>query len=136
MINKQLTILILLAGYVVTIVALTIYHAFNFSDYVHWKGDETINYTFFLLLTSVALQVIIWMIVKTIDWKAVILATIANFIFSFIVGFGILTALGLSGIPKHLIFVYGGCYMTFFTIVTFLQINRLKARNWGADLQR
>jgi|GEM_PF-5609061 len=125
MTGKQLTIRILLAGYIAAIAGLTIYHAFHFSAYVHWKGDETINYTFFLLLTSVMFQGIVWMIVKSIDWKAVILGTIGNFILSFIVGFGIFVVSGMSGIPRHLILIYGGCYLTFFTVVTILQSNRL-----------
>jgi len=126
MTKKRRTILILLLGYVLTIGWLTIYHAFNFSDYVHWKGDETINYTLFLLLTSVLFQGLIWMIVKEFDWKAAILGTVGNFVCSFFIGFGILMVSGLSGIPRHLIFLYGGCYLIFFTVVTILQSNRLR----------
>jgi hypothetical protein len=122
---KQLTILTLLAVYVLIIGALTVYHAYNFSDYVHVKGDETLNYTLFLLLTSLLFQGLIWIITETFDWKAVILGTIVNFILSFIVGFGILMLSDLNDTPRHLIFIYGGCYMTFFTIVTILQSNRL-----------
>jgi uncharacterized Tic20 family protein len=128
MTNRQQIIGFLLALYVVTIGGLTIYHAFNFSDYAHSKGDETINYTIFLLLTSVLFQGLIWIIVKVFDWKAAILATIVNFILSCVLGFGILMVSGLSGIPRHLIFLYGGCYVTFFSIVTVLQSNRLKTK--------
>ena len=108
-----------------TAVGLTIYHAYNFSDYIHWKGDETIDYTLFLLFTSVVFQVLVWIVTKTFDWKAATLATIVNCILSFVVGFGLLMISGLSGIPRHLIFLYGGCYITFFTIVIILQLNRL-----------
>ena len=106
--------------------ALTVYHAFNFSDYIHWKGDETIDYTLFLLVTSVLFQVLVSIVVKAIDWKAALLATIANFILSFIFGFGILMVSGLEGFPRHMIFIYGGCFLTFFTIVTLLQTKRLR----------
>jgi hypothetical protein len=123
--GKQLTILILLVGYLLIVGTLTIYHAFNFSDYVRWKGDETFNYTLFLLVTAVLFQVLVWLVVKSIDWKAVVLTTIVNFILSFIAGFGIFIVSGLEGFPRHLIFIYGGCFLIFFTIVTVLQSNRL-----------
>jgi hypothetical protein len=125
MMSRQLTILILLTIYVLTAIGLTVYHAYNFSDYVHRKGDETMNYTFYLLLTSVVFQGLLYIVTKTFDWKATFLATVVNFIISFIIGFGILMLSGLSGIPRHMIFVYGGCYLTFFTIVTILHANRL-----------
>jgi hypothetical protein len=126
MTGRQLTILILLAGYVLTTGALTIYHAYNFSVYVHWKGDETIYYTLFLLLTSIFFQGAVWTVVKAIDWKAASLATIVNSALSFIVGFGIFMVSDLEGFPRHLIFIYGACFLTFFTVVTILQANRLK----------
>src|SRR6187549_2075493 len=110
--GKQSIVLILLAGYILTIVPLTIYHAFNFSDYIHWKGDETINYTLFLLLTSMLFQGLVWVVVKTFDWKAVILGTIVNFISSFIVGFFIMIFSGIDGTSTDLILLYGGCYLT------------------------
>jgi hypothetical protein len=128
MTSRQTIILILLTLYVLTIGGLTVYHAFNFSDYIHWKGDETIDYTLFLLFTSILFQGLVCVLTKVFDWKAVTLATIVNFILSFIVGFGLLMISGLSGIPRHLIFLYGGCYMTFFTIVTVLQTNRLRTK--------
>jgi hypothetical protein len=123
---KQLTILILLAVYLLATAWWTVYHSFNFSDYVHRKGDETLDYTLYLLLTSIIFQGLIWTISKVLDWKFAVLGTIVNYIFSFILGFGILTISGLSGIPRHLIFIYGACYMTMFTIVTILQSNRVK----------
>jgi len=125
---KKPIILILLTLYVFAIVALTIYHAFNFSNYIHRKGDETANYIFFLLLTSLLLQGLIWITTKTFDWKAVVLSTVVNFFVSFIVGLIILRISGLTGIPKHLIFLYGGCYLTFFVLVTITQANRLNAK--------
>jgi hypothetical protein len=90
------------------------------------KGNETINFTLFLLVTSVLFHGLVWFIVKTIDWKSVILSTVVNFILSFIIGIGILMISGLSGIPRHMIFVYGGCYLTFFIIVTVLQSYKLR----------
>jgi hypothetical protein len=126
MTSRQKTILILLTLYVLTIGGLTVYHAFNFSDYIHSKGDETIGYTLFLLFTSILFQGLIWVLTKVFDWKAATLATIVTYILSFIVGFGLLMISGLSGIPSHLIFLYGSCYMTFFTVVTVLQTNRLR----------
>jgi hypothetical protein len=122
--TKQLTILISLVAYVIVIGALTIYFAFNLSDYIHWQGDETIHYTYFLLITSIVFQGVIFLIIKQIDWKAAILATIVNFILSYIIGLGILIVLELSGTPQNLILVYGACYITFFTIVTALQSYR------------
>jgi hypothetical protein len=77
------------------------------------------------LLTSMMFQGLVWVVTKTVNWKAIILSTLGNFIVSFILGFAILMVSGLSGIPRHMIFVYGGCYLTFFTIVAFLQTNRL-----------
>lgn len=124
MTTKQI-ISILLIIYILAIIGLTIFHAFNFSDYIHVKGDETIYYTLFLLITSILFQTLISLVTRTIDWKTTPLATIVNFIISFIAGFGILMITGLSGIPKHLIFIYGGCYMTIFSVVTIIQIRRL-----------
>jgi hypothetical protein len=126
--GKQVTVLISLAIYVFTVGGLTIYHAFNFTDYIHRKGDETIDYTYFLLFTSILFQGAIWVITKVFDWKAVVFATIANFILSYIVGLGVLMVSGLSGIPRHLIFTYGGCYLTFLSIVTVAQSGRLRAK--------
>jgi hypothetical protein len=126
MTTRQTTILILLTLYALTISGLTIYHALNFSDYVHWKGDETIYYTLFLLFTSILFQGLVWIVTKVFDWKAATLATIINFIISFIVGFGVLMISGLSGVPKHLIFVYGSCYLASFIVVTVLQSNRVR----------
>jgi hypothetical protein len=119
--SKQFQVLGLLAGYVLVMGMLSIYHAYNFSDYVHWKGDETIYYTLFLLVTSVVFQAIVWLMMKKIFWKATLLATIVNFFLSFIIGFAILIISGLSGIPRHIIFIYGGWYLMFFTMVTVLQ---------------
>jgi hypothetical protein len=125
MTSKKTTILILLTLYVLALGVLTIYHAFNFSDYIHMKGDETIDYILFLLFTSILFQGLVWILTRVFDWKAATLATIVNFILSIIVGFEILMISGLGGIPRHLIFLYGGCYITFFTLVTVLQSNRL-----------
>jgi hypothetical protein len=131
MTRKQSTVLILLAAYILIMGALTIYHAFNFSDYIHWKGNETINYTWFLLVTSVIFQIIVSLVAKRIDWKSAILGTIINFILSYIIGVGILILSGLEGIPRELIFIYGGCYLIFFTIVTVLQSYRLNQTSEG-----
>ena len=131
MTRKQLTILILLAGYVLIIVPLTVYHAFNFSDYIHWKGDEIIDYTLFLLLTSVLFQGLVWIVVKTFDWKAVILGTIVNYILSFIVGFFIMTLPIVGSNSSDLILLYGGCYLIFFITVTLLQSYRLRIKDEG-----
>ena len=126
--TRQRIIRILLLGYVVSIITLTIYHAFNFSTYIHWKGDETIYYTFFLFFTSVLFQGLAWMISRKIEWKAALIATIGNYILSFFVGLGVLAVSGLSGIPRHLIFVYGACHVTFFIIVTVSQSSRLAGK--------
>jgi len=123
--GKQWTIVISLIAYVVIIGLLTFYHAFHFSDYVHTKGDETVNYTLFLFLSSLLFQGFIWFIEKTIAWKFVLLSTIVNFIVSFILGLGMLMWSGLYGIPKHLIFIYGGCYITCFILVVLLQMNKI-----------
>jgi hypothetical protein len=93
MMSKQLILLILLAGYIVIIGALTFYHADNFSSYIHRKGDETIFYTWLLFTTSVVFQGVVWIMTKAADWKVIILGTIANFILSYVVGFGILMEL-------------------------------------------
>ena len=124
MTSRRKTILILLTLYALTMGGLTIYHAINFSDYIHWKGDEVINYTLFLLVTSILFQGLVYVFTKSFDLKAATLATIVNFIVSFIVGFGLLLISGLSGIPRHLIFLYGGCYLTLFTIITIWQAKK------------
>jgi hypothetical protein len=126
MTEKRKTILILLVGYILLIGGLTIYHAFNFSDFVHWKGNETIYYTLFLLITSILFQGLVWTSIKVIDWKAALLATIVNFILSFIVALGIFTVSGLEGFPRQLILIYGASFLTFLITVTLLQAYRLK----------
>lgn len=126
--GKQLTISILLTLYVVTIGGLTIYHGYNFINYIHIKGDETIYYMYFLLLTSILFQVLVWIITKSLHWKAAIIGTIVNFFFSAIFGFAVLLVLGIRGIPKYLIFTYGCCYITFFCFVMILQLARLRVK--------
>lgn len=121
--GKQLRVLIGLLVYVIVIGSLTIYHAYNFSNYTHTKGDESINYTFFLLLTSIIFQGVLWMAKKN-TWKYSILATLVNYILSFFLGFSILMLSGLSGIPKHLILIYSGCYLILFSGIVILQINK------------
>jgi|LakMenE18May11ns_1017448.scaffolds.fasta_scaffold8309591_1 hypothetical protein len=123
---RQWIIFVLLIGYVVAAGRLTIYHAYNFSNLVHVKGDETFDYIKYLLWTSIIFQGLIWIITRTLDWKTAIVATIGNTIISFILGFIIIMASGLSGIPRHLIFVYGACFMTIFALVTIKQIRKLK----------
>jgi len=125
-IGKQRIILILLAGYVVIVAALTIYHANNFTHYIHIKGEETTVYMDFLLSTSILFQILIWIIARSLNWKAAILSTVVNFVFSVIIGFIILYVFGITGIPRHLIFLYGTCYMIFFSMVTVWQTTRLK----------
>jgi hypothetical protein len=123
---RQWTILVLLIIYIVAACRLTIYHAYNFSDYVHVKGDETSDYIKCLLWTSILFQGLIWIITKTLNWKTALVATIGNSIISFILGFIIILTSGLSGIPRHLIFVYGACFMTIFALVTIMQTRKLK----------
>jgi hypothetical protein len=119
--GKQAKMLISLTLYDLIIGGLTIYHGFNFSDYVHWKGDETTYYILFLLFTSF----LFYIFSGIFDLKAATLAIIINFVLSFFMGLGLLLISGLSGITRHLIFIYGGCYMTFLTILTFIQSRRL-----------
>lgn len=124
---RRWAILILVITFVVATYRVTIYHAYNFSDYVHKKGDETFDYIKYLLLASILFQGLIWIITKTFDWKAALFATVGNSIVSFILGFMIMMASGLSGIPRHLMFVYGGCFVTIFALLTLLQARRLRA---------
>jgi hypothetical protein len=123
---RQRTIIILLIAFVAVACRLTIYHAYNFSDYIHIKGDEIFAYVKYLLLASMLFQGLIWLIAKTLDWKIAIAATVGNSIISFILGFGIIMMSGLSGIPRHLIFVYGGCFLIIFAALTSLQIRKLQ----------
>lgn len=84
---RQWAIFVLLIVYMVAAGGLTIYHAYNFSDYGHIKGDETFDYIKCLLWTSILFQGLIWVITKTLDWKTAVVATIGNTIISFILGF-------------------------------------------------
>jgi hypothetical protein len=122
---KQLTISGLLLAYVVAVAALTVHHAYNFSHYIHRKGDETVDYMFFLLLTSCVFETILCIIIKSFNWKIFLLKTVTNFIISVFVGFTVLLLTGLSGVPRHLIMIYGCCYMLFFSILTIWQLKRL-----------
>lgn len=121
---RQWTILILLTTFVAAAFRLTIYHAYNFSNYIHIKGDETFYYIKYLLFASILFQGLIWIITKKLDWKAAVTATIGNSIVSLILGFGIITIIGLSGIPRHMIFVYGSCFVSIFAAVTILQTTK------------
>ena len=40
-----------------TVAVLSIYHALNFTDYIHYKGNETMYYILALLLTFLNLGV-------------------------------------------------------------------------------
>jgi hypothetical protein len=74
MTGRQLTILTLLAVYILTISGLTVYYGFNFSDYVHRMRDEIIDYTLFLLLTSILFQGLVCVILKALIGKLRFLA--------------------------------------------------------------
>jgi hypothetical protein len=43
MTSRQLTVLVLLMLFDLTAIELTNYHAYNFSDYMHRKGDEKVS---------------------------------------------------------------------------------------------
>lgn len=124
--GRQFIIFVLLAIYVSVIGIWTDYHAHHFSYYIHQKGDEVSYYVWILFLTSVLFQVLICIIGKKIDWKPALLSTVVNVIVSFIIGACILMMSTVSGIPKHLIFIYGICYITIFVVITALQIRRIE----------
>jgi len=126
MTTRSWIVYVLLALYVFVISVLTIYHAYHFTDYTHVKGDETINYMYFLLLTSILFQIAVSILLKYFNWKAVALSTIGNFIGSTIIVFFILSSLDIAGIPRHLIFIYGCCYVTVFVIVIIVQLKRFR----------
>lgn len=122
---RKFVLLIFLGLYLIGTACWSIYHALNFSNYVHRKGGETIDYTLYLLMTSILFQVIVWIVSRVLVWKLAMLATAVNYIVSFVLGFAILMLSGLSGIPKHLIFIYGGCFMTIFSVVTIRQLSKM-----------
>ncbi len=115
-----------LSGYIVIVVALTIYYGNHWWDVLHYKGDETIYYAVFLLLTSILFQGLVWLTTDQIDWRLAILGTIVNFILSPFIGAIVLMSSGLSGISRELIFIYGTCFLTIFAISTIWQVYRLK----------
>ena len=123
---RQWTIQIMLFIYILVACSLTIYHAYNFTDYTNIKGDEIFDYIKYLLWASILFQVPIWAITKKLNWEKVFLATIGKTVLSSILGLLIIVASGLSGIPRHLIFVYGACFMAIFTLVTIKQIRKTK----------
>ena len=60
--------IVVLIIYALTVAVLSIYHALNFTDYVHFKGNETMYYTFALLLTSILFQVYVFAVYKKTGW--------------------------------------------------------------------
>jgi hypothetical protein len=129
MMSKRTAILFLLVAYLIAMGCWTYYYADHFPEFVHRKGDEFTSYVTQLLLSSIVVQSIVSAMLGLITWKVVLLGTIGNVILSFVVGLMTLLASGLSGIPRHLILVYGLCYMAFFAASVVFQALRSAPRS-------
>jgi hypothetical protein len=125
---KSFVILALLAVYLIIIILASIYYANHFSSFAHSKGGEIIDYACVLLLTAIAFHVAASFVAKTIEWRIILLATIVNFILSFIFGFAILLSLKLGGSGKEIILVYGSCFLIIFSGMALLMAYRLSEK--------
>ena len=120
-------VLVALIIYLTTIILLTIYYGYNFDKYVHWKGNEFFYYVLFLLVTSSLFQIIISQTTKAMTITYGFIFTIVNCGLSFVLGFIFWTVSNISGIPRHLIFIYGGCFLTILSTVTILKALKYRA---------
>jgi len=109
-------VLILLFLFLFGMIMVTIYYASNFSKFVHYKGDETINYALSLLIASALFQGFIIVFAKKVKWLPMLLGTVGNFVLSFVIGFIIFLSAKLQGTPRELIIIYGVCYLTIFSV--------------------
>ena len=120
MTRKWMTILTLVI-YLLVIGLLTIYYGYNFSKFVHYKGDEFNYYVLFLLTSSAIFNIFISQTTKILSLKFGLLTTLLNSFISLILGFIFWTVTEISGIPRHLIFIYGGCYLLILSSLTILK---------------
>ena len=120
--TRKWTTVIALVIYLLTIGLLTNYYGYNFSKFVHYKGDEFFYYIVFLLTTSAIFNIFVSLTTKVLTIKFGLLTTISNGFISLIIGFIFWTVTEISGIPRHLIFIYGGCYLLFLFLLTILKV--------------
>ena len=121
MTSKWITILSLVI-YVFVIGLLTIYYGHNFSKFVHYKGDEFNYYVIFLLTSSAIFNLFISQTTKILSLKFGLLTTVFNGFISLILGFIFWTVTEIDGIPRQLIFIYGGCYLLVLSSLTIFKV--------------
>lgn len=118
--KRHFIIWFLLLAYIILAIAWTLHYAENFSNYGNndnYKGDELIRYIKSLVLSSTVLHSFFLRINGSIKLKMMLLGTLANLIVSIISGFAIMLIFSIDGIPKQLIYLFGGCYLSIFTLL-------------------
>jgi hypothetical protein len=120
--KTNLRIILALIIYLLTTGLVTLYYGFNFYNFVHRKGDELFYFALFLMITSTILQVLISQTTGVLSLKFALLSPLANGILSFILGFVFWDLTELEGIPRHLIFIYGGCYLLILCLLIIAKV--------------
>lgn len=102
------------------ILGVSVFWAFNYSEFTHSKGGELISFAKYLLLISYIGLLVIQSSIKKVNLILVLIQPIAALLFSFVIGIMILLFSGLEGIPKHNILVFGFSYAAFTSLFIYL----------------
>ena len=105
--------------YLTIAVPLTIYYGNNFSRFVHSKGQEFFNYVLVLVTTNILFNVAVW---SSTGFNVLmrLLTPLIICLVSFILGLIVWQVTDITGIPRHLIFIYGGSHLSIFTLGTIV----------------
>lgn len=97
--------------YTILTVAFCIYWAFNYPEYMIYKGDEFFFLVQVLLIITYTFYLLIQFSVHRINFIFALLIPILTCIASFCTGFVILIFTPMGGIPRENILVYGLLYI-------------------------
>ena len=114
--------------YALIITVASIYHAFNFSDYIQTEGNEIIYYVVLVLIGSVLFQVFIARQNRAIERKAVLFGTLMVIVASMIFSFGAIMQSDMEGTPIQIILTFGSFNLIFLTLSTVQLVSQLKKR--------
>ncbi len=96
--------------YGLTIIGFCSWWSENFSRHTTYKGDEFFILVQFLLVLTYGFYLVIQFTIKRINFIWLIALLLVTAIAAFFIGILVLLFTGLSGIPRHYIFLYGLLY--------------------------
>jgi len=123
--KKTILAYVFLGSYLLIVFIATIFHGYNFTWYTNEKGEESILYMEFLFFTSIAFQLVMWWWLKEIKIAAAILSTLGNLFAAGLLTGLVMWGLGIDGVPRNLIFVYGTCYILIFSGIVAWQVKKV-----------